>query len=485
MTALFVLLVLGSASVEIAMQICHRAKMKERATVAFNLAEAAADEAECWLRAQPIPPVGSGPFDPIGGTRELESGTYRALIYPDSGNPGAWRKGYTIVGTGESAGGRVRKQVIVRVQEQSFALYSYFTDWERSSVTNGTIWFYARDRLYGPVHSNDQLHISWAYTSADPIFRGTVSSAADSVGWKPSAPQSQQDWRRVLEGGEDALSLGVDPIPLPETTEAQKVAAWGDMMGFPTQRGVYVPAAGNHIKAGIYVKGNCQIEFDADKPTGDQVVNITQKGETTTVTVDLDGNRTVVDDPGSGPDKSYTGIPNGVLYCTGNITSLSGTIADNYENGSMILERNAWTVATDVAAGKDINITDDLEYETPPDSRKPDTHPKNLRAPSLGLVADDIVLSRKCPNNLNIDAVLLANGTLYYQAWRWKKRNDLHIVGGIIQGRRGPIGTFNPWNNVHVTGYNKDYRYDPRMADAPPPFFPTTGQYDVKSWQHR
>jgi hypothetical protein len=37
---------------------------------------------------------------------------------------------------------------------------------------------------------------------------------------------------------------------------------------------------------------------------------------------------------------------------------------------------------------------------------------------------------------------------------------------------------------VQRSGYSKDYRYDVRMVDSPPPYFPTTGQYDVKSWQY-
>ncbi len=490
MTALFVLLMLGTISIQVAMQSLHRAAVERQSAVAFNLAESAADMAEAWLRAQGTPPV-YGPIDPLGGEQTLDAGTYSALIYCDDDNPGAWQKSYTIVATGTAAHSNITRQVILRVQQQSFALYSYFTDQERSSVSNGTIWFYARDRLHGPVHSNDRLHISWDYTSADPIFYDTVSSAANGVSWKPRRPHNAREWRRVMEGGRDALTLGADYIPLPDSTEQQKIAAWGDDTGFPTTRGVYVPTVGNSVDGGIYIKGKCQIEFSVDVPTGNQIIDITQRGKTTRITVDRPANETIVDDGSSGSPHYYVGVPNGVIYSTGNITSLSGTLANNWENGSTILQRNAWTIATDVNAGKDITITDNLEYQTEPKSDKPATHPSNLRAPTLGMVARNVIVATGCPNEMTIDGVILAGGentsqgSFYYEGWRDYKRNRLHVLGGIIQKKRGPVGTFNPNNNVQVSGYNKDYRYDPRMVDAPPPFFPTTGQFDVKSWQYK
>ena len=63
--------------------------------------------------------------------------------------------------------------------------------------------------------------------------------------------------------------------------------------------------------------------------------------------------------------------------------------------------------------------------------------------------------------------------------------SDAGVQSSIIQNKRGPIGTFNPSTNTPTSGYTKDYHYDPRMAVDPPPFFPTTGEYDVHSWQEK
>jgi hypothetical protein len=84
---------------------------------------------------------------------------------------------------------------------------------------------------------------------------------------------------------------------------------------------------------------------------------------------------------------------------------------------------------------------------------------------------------------MTIDGVILASGTFYYANWSSTLRDDLHILGGVIQRKRGPVGTFSSTTGSQVSGYNKDYRYDTRMPDSPPPYFPTTGQYEVVSWQ--
>ena len=98
-------------------------------------------------------------------------------------------------------------------------------------------------------------------------------------------------------------------------------------------------------------------------------------------------------------------------------------------------------------------------------------------------MANNVVLASSCPNDMTVDAVVLANASFYNADWDGAKKSQLHLMGGIIQGKRGPVGTFS--GTSLVSGYNKDYHYDPRMVDYPPPFFPTTGQYDIKSWQYK
>jgi len=484
LTAMLVLMVLGVLSIQVAIQSVNRASHDRDSSMAFNLAEAGADQGEAWLREQGAPPESAHSIGPM----LLENGTYEVTITPDTGNDYAWLKSYTVQSTGTLSGGQAYRTVTMKLQQQSFALYSYFTNQEISSVSGSTIWFYSGDRVRGPVHTNDRFHLAWSTSATDPIFYDTVSSRSTNTEWNPFAPRNDNEWRKVFAGGRDAFTTGVDRIPLPSSSELQKLAAWGSASGFPGTDGVYLPNNGSQVSAGIYVRGNNTVTFSVESGTGNQLIAIRVGTSTTNIRVDLPGNQTTVTPP-SGSPTTYTGTPNGVIYSTGSITSLKGMLANNYENGSTIFARNAWTIATDVNSGKDITITDNLIYQTQPDSTQSRTALCNLRAATLGLVSEDIVLGSGAPTNLTINGVMLAgsetttNGTFYNSTWNTTLKGSLRVLGGIIQKKRGPVGTFS--GTSLITGYRKDYNYDTRMVYAPPPYFPTTGMYDIKSWQYK
>lgn len=74
------------------------------------------------------------------------------------------------------------------------------------------------------------------------------------------------------------------------------------------------------------------------------------------------------------------------------------------------------------------------------------------------------------------------DGSFYNEGWSSKSPGQLTLTGGIIQKKRGPVGTFDPNTGNQSSGYSKNYSYDRRMAVNPPPFFPTTGTYERLSW---
>ncbi len=488
--ALTVLLLLGVLSLQLTTQTLQYAAQQRNLAAALHAAEAVADLSLATLTYQPAPPTGA--FNcPAAGVLTLTTGYGSAVVTPWADNTGQWLKKYRIVATGHSAIGGAVRTVIVQVRQQSFALYAYFTDEEQSSVTNSPIWFYARDRVYGPTHSNDQLHVAWDASASAPIFYDTVSSTADTVAWgSAGTPSGTTDWQRVLAGGQAALTLSVPRIALPSSTDLQRNEAYGAVAGFPTTTGVYLPAAGTMVNAGIYVVGDCQVVLSDNSPGNAQIFTITQGTTKTTITADMAANTTTVV-VGTGTPKVYTGQPNGLFYCTGNITSLSGMLADNYVSGSTVLHRNGWSIVADAAASKNIFITNNLQYRTEPNSSQPSTSTLNLRAATLGVVAHTIELTGACPNNVTIDGVMMAgsestpDGSFWFDQYNAVLRNNLNLLGGIIQKQRGPVGTFNQSTNQTSTGYTKNYKYDTRMVDYPPPYYPTTGQYDEMTWQYR
>jgi len=62
-------------------------------------------------------------------------------------------------------------------------------------------------------------------------------------------------------------------------------------------------------------------------------------------------------------------------------------------------------------------------------------------------------------------------------------KGTLNVYGGLIQARRGAVGTFSGTTGQKLSGYSKDYQYDMRFSNLAPPFFPTTGAYQQVLWQ--
>jgi len=192
----------------------------------------------------------------------------------------------------------------------------------------------------------------------------------------------------------------------------------------------------------------------------------------------------------SGATTTIPGSGNGMVYSTGNITSLSGTIADNIVSGSpaSVAARSAYTIATDVNNNKNITLTSTLKHKT---AFNPDLAPNdaaNLYSGTVGLIGRNVTIASGAPKNMEIDAVILAgssstsDGSFSVADYNTKTpTGTLKVLGGIIQKARGAVGTLSGSNLA--TGYAKDYYYDARMADNPPPFFPTTGGYDKVSWR--
>ncbi len=157
---------------------------------------------------------------------------------------------------------------------------------------------------------------------------------------------------------------------------------------------------------------------------------------------------------------------NGVLYVDGDVT-IWGTLSGQLT----------------VACSGDIYIVNDLLYTTDP---RVDPESTDL----LGLIADGNIIMADTAANLDagdetVMAVMMALGTSFtaqnYSAGT--PRGYLRIIGGVIQARRGPVGTFNPSTLMLVTGYDKDYVWDSRLADNPPPSFPTTGKVLTLAWR--
>ena len=483
LVSLMFISVMGLAVLSLTLHGLRATRHIEEGTVAFNLAESGLDRALRWFKDQPTPPAGTAPFDPFGGSQAMTGGTYAVNVLPDPGNTGSTLKKYKITATGVS---REETEIIeLIIRQTSFGKYAYFTDRETSAITGGRIWFFSGDRLRGPVHSNNkngsEFQVMWG--GPGPIFEGQVTSAGTFINYSPSKPVTEPQFTQIYLAGSRGYELDVDPIPLPPSSDLQKVAAWGPNGAYPMAAGVYTPPNG-----GVYINGDAAIQMNVDAG-GNQQFRITQGATVTTLTIDKVNDR-IGRQVGAGPITYTPGAGNGMVYSTGNITSLSGSIADNVTSGvpAVIDHRSAFTIATDVNAGKNIVVTGPLKHVTAYDPAKGPSDQANMKSGTLGLIGRNVTIGATAPANMEIDAVILAgsetttDGSFGVSNYATKKpTGTLKVLGGIIQKARGAVGTLS--GGVLATGYAKDYWYDARMADNPPPFFPTTGGYDRLSWR--
>jgi hypothetical protein len=479
--SLFFVITIGLGLSALAVHNVRLTRRDRSMEMAFNIAESGAERAARWLKDQTTGIYSLTTRDPFGGNVAFGGGTYQVTITAFTEDAGAALKRFRIVSTGNYNGLTERVEIVTR--QQSFGMYAYFTDRETSSLSSGGIWFAAADRIRGPAHSNNangsDFQINWNNTTA-PIFEGMLTSASNQIDYSPSSPSTEAQFQRVYRAGSRGYQLGVDTIPLPASSDDQRNAAWGGTSGFPTTNGVTIRQNG-----GIYIRGDSSIVMSVGTG-GVQRFAITQGSTVTTVTYNA-STGVMTRQVGSGTVTSVTGA-NGVLYSANDITSLSGTIADNFMSGSDIAARNSVTIAADMTAGRTITVSNTLRHNSQLDFAQAMTTTANKRAGMLGLIGRNVRVATGAPTAMQIDAVILAgsssasDGSFFVQDYNTKQpTGTLRVTGGIIQKARGPVGTLS--GSTIGTGYLKDYYYDSRIAENPPPYFPITPNYDRISWR--
>lgn len=109
----------------------------------------------------------------------------------------------------------------------------------------------------------------------------------------------------------------------------------------------------------------------------------------------------------------------------------------------------------------------------------------------LGLIAQrDIIIPLRSPNDLRIDAGLIAqNGHFFRHNYKvnenrpWLLRGNLTINGMFISKLKWAWSWVDTWGRITV-GYTHAFlNYDSRFTANPPPFFPTTGDPKIINWQ--
>lgn len=426
----------------------------------------------------------------------------------------------------------------VQLRLQSFSMYALFTD-VHTSPTGGPVWFSSTTNFTGPVHTNGEFRFAQFPTFSDKLV--SASSKAwfynNGANIELTSPENVVGGTRV-----DAPLLPPDPnpqaatpanftlggstVPLPANSFNQQGVAVGrnptDSSAVTTSQitsaipelknassvpnGIYVPVSqlssacrsdsGAAMMGGIYVQGTLDsLTMSVSGSTA--VYTLVQGATQTIVTVDRANNNTMVSSngwlpppsggscpiaPPGGPVRTFVGVPKGwqgpgndnagIIYVNGNINSVSGTLQQNEQ--------------TSIVAAGSVGITGNILYQTPPNPNDPTSNPINL----LGIFAagGDIQVMPSAPNNLIVDAVLMAgssgsayNSSVNVQNWNTgSPRGNVNLLGGLIEKYYGPFGTYNSTLGQQATGYGRAFTFDSRMSRGfTPPFFPTTNLFMV------
>jgi Tfp pilus assembly protein PilX len=384
---------------------------------AFYLAEAGTEKSIKYLAALSTPFRGTGPnkdqpYQLLNNVSLYGKGTVTSWLDPLDSNTGNPTRFVAVTVRATLNGSGMSKVLQVKVGQQNFSRYAYFSDMEKNP-SGTTIWFVTNDEFFGPLHTNDQMHIY-----GNPIFHEEASSCASSIDYYNGGPPS--DNPQFLGG----LTLNASTIPLPANTSM-------------------ILNAANEAGGLKFAAATVSIKFLVDAG-GNRSLSVSTNGTTWT---------------------SYAYPTNGVIYVTGT-AQVEGKVKGQVTIG----------------CSGDIRIMDNIVYNTDP---RIDPTSTDL----LGLVAEQNVIMWNSTANLDVaDETVMAAIMALNTSWTAQNydsgtpRGKLIVYGGIIQKKRGAVGTFNAGTGAIVTGYEKNYSYDPRLMDNPPPAFPTTGQVEKVAW---
>ncbi len=448
------------------------------------------------------------------------AGTIKVRLYPYASNDVQNRRLFVAESVGSFSG--ATQTIRMALVEGSFARYAFFSD---HAPTNW--WVAGNTRFNGPVHING---LNAAGTGVDPaatmnILWDTAGATSQIFGYNgpgsftTSLSASQLNWHYQSNGNLWTPSGGywasvtatgaspdfeVPPVKMPVVTTKQHDAALGGTLE-PTSIGVSVPASGSSAVGGVFIKGDVSaMKLSASGPNSTvQTMDIYQTdGPTqvrTTVTVDPGSNSTTVlrqTNSGSGwaaaPPTVLTGVPNGAIYSSGSISSLSGILANNVMSGSTVVKTNDFTLAT--ASDKDVQITGGVVYANQVSDASNPNNPLSSAAQAdassgtFGIVTRKVQLAETDAGgnpltDVSVHATVMALDTFSAENPTTRPSGNFKLLGGYIVKDSGTFGRASGTGTM-LNGLRVTRNFDSRNVTNPPPFFPSEeNAFQVISYQ--
>ncbi len=371
-------------------------------------------------------------------TKFYEGVYYDSYIYFGGYEGGFYRTdaNYMLVGVAyvnRHSGVERRSESYRSIKLETFADYLYLSDIERDPERGDIIRFWTPDTLDGKVHSNDTLHIM-----GSPRFMKKVTSAAPYI----DPPNNNATF-------DEGLDLNARVIKFPQ--QADSIRHYTGYHGW----GTFSPDSATEITfSGPYIyRRYCGLLINPPDTTikcsPDRIIEAD-----------------VFDIPQSG-----------ALFIEGKVFIKAD------RGGRDLLDPNFESLGFEgrltVASSDTMIIYDNLIYRyANPDNSVPGTIGEIRDV--LGLISENfIMVGEDVADTVYINAALAAlNGSIsvqdIYDYGVFNEKQSLFIYGSLAQRNRGIVHTTD-WN---LRGFiEKDYHYDKRLRQYPPPHFVPTGNH--------
>jgi Tfp pilus assembly protein PilX len=307
--------------------------------------------------------------------------------------------------------------------------YAEFALW---SQTNGAIYFVNGEVFYGHVHADDKLYFD--VNGGGPVFHAAVTSNAGTYS---------------IKGGSISAVTFDEGLTLNSYQGTMADVNFNDSTKANCLKDIAT-------SSGLVLDGNTTITFNGGTLS---IIN-TRAGWSTAHT--------------------YDPPTEGIIYIKNSNTGSTSTRA-----GVAYLKGGTLNGRLTIVSETNMYIQGNITYVSNPVS-----NPNSDDA--LGLVSgSDINVDTMAPNDLTVYAALMAAGSfsggdlgsftvINYNSG--SPRGDLTIYGGIVQELRGPVGQTSGGSPLH--GYTKNYSYDPRFIENPPPYYPIiSSQVRFSQWK--
>jgi hypothetical protein len=348
-------------------------------------------------------------------------GTYTLYITPPTGGSTVT----TVKSIGQVPHFSGTRTILAQLGQPSFANYAL--------LSAGEVWFGSTESSSGPVQSNTGVRFDGTNNgtvySASTTYKPTVQGGGDGANhpgvWGSGGPQSQ--WQ----------------YPVPAVDFAQITANLSSLSAQATSSGTNL-ATTNALGYYLLLKPTGFIDYY-------KVTNENSGGIT----------KTLISTDNAAPG-------NGVLFVNDNVWVEGVTWPGRITIVAAKLPDQA-------ATNKSINIVGNLTYKLKDGSN------------AIGLIAQkDIRVSDYAPTTIEIDAALLAQKGNVWVANTAPVKTSLTFYGAIALAVTWTWNWVSSSNGPVTHGYTTtSTSFDSNLIYAPPPLYPTTGNYSVLNWREQ